>query len=70
VLTIAPALDVGVADDPNERCRPTMEDAHVIELNLVPPQPMAMLSSRENTGYFAVYDGFAFTIQQLLSRLV
>lgn len=61
VLTIVPALDVGVADDPNERCRPTMEDAHVIDFNLVPPQPLAMLTSRENTGYFAVYDGHGGT---------
>jgi serine/threonine protein phosphatase PrpC len=50
-------LDAGIAENANERFRPTMEDAHVVDLDLVPPQHLAMSTSRENTGYFAVYDG-------------
>lgn len=57
ILTNNPILDAHVAENANERFRPTMEDAHVIELDLVPPQPLDMLTSKHNTGYFAVYDG-------------
>lgn len=53
-----PILDVGVADEPNFRCRPTMEDSHVVQHGLGASSHTGVNKCNDNnTGYFAVYDG-------------
>lgn len=51
-----PILEVGTAEDPNPRFRPTMEDEH-ISIQPFAPQTCPGLSHKDNSGYFAVYDG-------------
>lgn len=66
-------LEIGVAEDPNPRCRPTMEDAHVVIVNFGPKAAAREERSRprrtaphrrrdEDSGvdhscFFAIYDG-------------
>lgn len=69
-----PILEVGVADDPNPRYRPTMEDAQISVIGLGAAALVNNTlnpSNKKNTGYFGVYDGHGGreTVDYVLQRL-